>query len=330
MIQIIPGDRTGADNLAEIVDPIRNTVMAAGPDAEINRDSIAPKNRVRVNIRRARVSGDIARIVHCSPGGGEKAGRHWQLFNHWHAVVIRDIVIPYHRKDIALACNAPGVVDRICLAYDLPVQRTQLNKIAIPPKKSMHRRAKNVADHMAEIIYPVGISQSAEIRGPGVLVWPKDRVAGKTFILTRPYDLAQVIDAMGHNMDRPKLRIDVGERRQSKRITRRIPINPPKKASRTDHFCSGHFAVVVEMLGNRGRSGIEVVRETHNGSGICVPKWPLQLKITVGCETDNYRLAVNCQASGCSSTGKQPQISDDNLWWACTIFCRSSRLGICH
>ena len=37
MIQIVPGNGAGADDLAEIVDPVRDTVMAAGPDAQVDR-----------------------------------------------------------------------------------------------------------------------------------------------------------------------------------------------------------------------------------------------------------------------------------------------------
>ena len=64
MIQIIPGDRAGADNLAEIIDSVCNTVMAAGPDAKVDRDAIAPEDRVRVYVGRACITGDIAGIVH--------------------------------------------------------------------------------------------------------------------------------------------------------------------------------------------------------------------------------------------------------------------------
>ena len=64
MIQIIPGDRAGADNLAEIVDPVCNTVMAAGPDAQVDSHPIAPEDRVRVYVRRACIAHNIAGIVH--------------------------------------------------------------------------------------------------------------------------------------------------------------------------------------------------------------------------------------------------------------------------
>jgi hypothetical protein len=67
MIQIIPGDRAGADNLAEIVDPVCNTVMAAGPDAQVDCHSVAPENRMRVYVRRACVAHNIAGIDGACP-----------------------------------------------------------------------------------------------------------------------------------------------------------------------------------------------------------------------------------------------------------------------
>ena len=67
MIQIIPGDRPGADNLAEIVDPIRNTVMATGPDAQIDRHPTAPEDRMRVYVRRACIAYNVAGIDGACP-----------------------------------------------------------------------------------------------------------------------------------------------------------------------------------------------------------------------------------------------------------------------
>src|SRR6478752_7141052 len=78
MIQIIPGDRAGADNLAEIVDPIRNTVVAAGPDTQVDRYLIAPEDRMSVDARRACIAHDIAGIIHSGSRGGEKSGRNRQ------------------------------------------------------------------------------------------------------------------------------------------------------------------------------------------------------------------------------------------------------------
>jgi len=67
MIQIIPGDRAGADNLPEIVDPICNTVMAAGPDAQVDRHPIVPEDRMRVYVRRARIAYNVAGIDGACP-----------------------------------------------------------------------------------------------------------------------------------------------------------------------------------------------------------------------------------------------------------------------
>ena len=64
MIQIVPGNGAGADDLAEIVDPVRNTVMATRPDAEVDRLAVAPEDRMSVDVRRARIAHDIAGIIH--------------------------------------------------------------------------------------------------------------------------------------------------------------------------------------------------------------------------------------------------------------------------
>ena len=67
MIQIIPGDRAAADNLTEIVDPICNTVMAAGPDAQVDGHPVAPEDRMRVYVRRACIAHNVAGIDGASP-----------------------------------------------------------------------------------------------------------------------------------------------------------------------------------------------------------------------------------------------------------------------
>ena len=107
MIQIIPGDRACADNLAEIVDPVFNTVMAAGPDAQVDRNPIAPEDRVRVYVRRARIAHDIAGIIHSGTCSGEKSGRDRQLLDRGRVVGVRDVIFPNDRKDIALTHNEP-------------------------------------------------------------------------------------------------------------------------------------------------------------------------------------------------------------------------------
>src|SRR4030095_10761506 len=113
MIQIIPGDRAGADNLAEIVDPIRNTVMAAGPDAQVDSHPIAPEDPMRVYVRRACVADDIARIVHRGSRGGEKSGWNWQLLDPGR---VRGVIFPNDREDIALTRNEAGIINRARLA----------------------------------------------------------------------------------------------------------------------------------------------------------------------------------------------------------------------
>ena len=101
MIQIVPGDRACADNLAEIVDPVCNTVMAAGPDAQVDSHPTAPEDRMRVYVRKACIAHNIAGIVH-SGCGGEKSGRDRQLLDDGRAAGVRDVIFPNDRKDIAL------------------------------------------------------------------------------------------------------------------------------------------------------------------------------------------------------------------------------------
>ena len=50
MIQIIPSNGAGADDLAEIINPVRDTVVAAWPDAEVDCHAVAPEDRVRVYV----------------------------------------------------------------------------------------------------------------------------------------------------------------------------------------------------------------------------------------------------------------------------------------
>jgi hypothetical protein len=101
MIQIIPGDRAGADNLAEIVDPICNAVMAARPDAQVDRNSIAPEDRMRVYVRRACIAHNIAGIVHSGRCGGE--GPQIDCGRMVGALGVRDAV--KRPEDIALTRN---------------------------------------------------------------------------------------------------------------------------------------------------------------------------------------------------------------------------------
>src|SRR5258705_4231034 len=102
MIQIISGDRPSPDNLAEIIDPICNTVMAAGPDAQIDRHSIAPEDRMRVYVRRACIAHDVAGIVHRGSRGREKSGGSRQLQNPGRAARVPRIIVPNNWKGIGL------------------------------------------------------------------------------------------------------------------------------------------------------------------------------------------------------------------------------------
>ena len=176
MIQIIPSDRAGADNLAEIVDPICNTVMAAWPHAQVDRHSIAPEDRMRVYVRRACIAHDIAGIVHSGSRGGEKSGRNWQLLDPGR---VGGVIFPNDRKDIALARNEAGIINRARLACHLTAQRAEIGHVTAAPKKPMNSRAdRAIADDVAQIIDPIGfavvqgitLTQKAEIHGLRVLV----------------------------------------------------------------------------------------------------------------------------------------------------------------
>ena len=173
MIQIIPGDRAGADNLAEIVDPFRNTVMAAGPDAQVDRDAIAPEDRVRVYVGRARIAHDIAGIVHSGTGGGEKSGRNRQLLDPGRIVGVPDVILPNDRIKNAPTGNDARIINRLGIAY------AEVCHLAIAPKEPVNSRAdRAVANHVGQIVDPIGfavvqgvaLTQEAEIHGLRVLV----------------------------------------------------------------------------------------------------------------------------------------------------------------
>ena len=76
MIQIIPSNGARADDLAEIINPVRDAVVAARPDPEVDRDTIAPENRVRIYVGRARIADNILGVVHRSGYCGEKSERY--------------------------------------------------------------------------------------------------------------------------------------------------------------------------------------------------------------------------------------------------------------
>src|SRR4029077_11294959 len=179
MIQIIPGDRAGADNLAEIVDPVCNTVMAAGPDAQVDSNPIAPEDRMRVYVRRACIAHNIAGIVHSGRRGGEKSGRDRQLLDGGRVVGVRDVIFPNDRKDVALTRYEAGIINRARLTYHLTAQRAQIGHLTAAQNKPMNKRANRaVADDMAQIVDPIGfavvqgdtLAQKAEINGLRVLV----------------------------------------------------------------------------------------------------------------------------------------------------------------
>src|SRR4030095_13244041 len=159
MIEIIPGDCAGPDNLAQIIDAICNTVMAPWPDAQVDRHSIAPENRMRVYVRRACIPHDIARIIHSCGRGREKSGRYRQLPNSGRATGVRGVIFPNDRKDIALTGNEAGIINGACLAYHLTAQRAEVGHLTVAPKKSTNKRAdRAVADDVAQIVDPIGFA----------------------------------------------------------------------------------------------------------------------------------------------------------------------------
>src|SRR5690349_5140890 len=130
--------------------------------------------------------------------------------------------------------------------------------------------------------------------------------------LTCSRKLALTIDAVSLSVKRTVFGINARQRWQHKCVARRIPVNPLIDIIAVN-FSAAHFSALIHMLRNRSASRTEVVREANNLSGICVPKWPLQGEVTIGRQTDNYWLIINREARGCGSTGKQPQVSDDDL-----------------
>src|SRR4051794_24695743 len=112
MIQIVPGDRTSADDLAEVVDTCCNTVVAARPDAQVDRHTIAPEYRMRVYAGRVGVARNVAGIIHRRCLGTEESGRYGQLVDSGGAVRISDIILPNDREKVALANNKTRIIDR--------------------------------------------------------------------------------------------------------------------------------------------------------------------------------------------------------------------------
>src|SRR4030095_6681119 len=138
MIQIISGGRAGPDNLAEIVDLICNTVMAAGPHAQVDRYSIAPEDRMRVYVRGACVAHHSPRFIYSCGRGREKSGRYRQLPNPGRAAGVSGVIFPNDRKDIALTSNETCIVNRLGFAYDLTAKRAEVGHLTVAPKKSMN------------------------------------------------------------------------------------------------------------------------------------------------------------------------------------------------
>src|SRR6476620_4577873 len=129
---------------------------------------------------------------------------------------------------------------------------------------------------------------------------------------TRPRELALTVDAMGLGVKSSIKWVNAGQRWQHECQAGGIPIDALIYIIAIK-LGTAHCSALVYVLGDRGTCWIEVVREADNLSGICVPKWTLQVQVAVGRQTDNYRLAVNRQASRRGPAWKQSQVGYDNL-----------------
>ena len=173
MIQIIPGDGASADDLAEIVDPISNAVMAAGPDAQVDRLAVTPEDRMRVYVRRACIAHDITGIVHSGRNSGEESAGYRQLPHPRYTVGVRDVILPNDRIKNAPTGNNARIINRLGIAY------AEVCHLAIAPKEPVNSRAdRAVANHVGQIADAIGfavvqgdtLTQEAEINGLRVLV----------------------------------------------------------------------------------------------------------------------------------------------------------------
>jgi hypothetical protein len=135
MVQIVSGDRAGADDLAEIVDPIRNAVMAARPDAEVDGLAVAPEDRMGVDVGEPRTR-DIGRIIHRrrlaekNPDG---------IASCWITGVLSDSSrrIPDDRIQVALAGNETLVIDRT--GFGLPLDRSTRRGLSFLPQDGVQK-----------------------------------------------------------------------------------------------------------------------------------------------------------------------------------------------
>src|SRR4029453_1256053 len=118
-----------------------------GPDAQVDRHSIAPEDRMRVYVRRACAAHDIAGIVQSGSGGGEKPDRYRQLPN---PGCVGGVIFPNDRKDIALTRNEAGIVNRARLACYLTVQGAEIGHLTPSQKEPIKKRAdRAIADDVA-------------------------------------------------------------------------------------------------------------------------------------------------------------------------------------
>src|SRR5262245_24260235 len=107
---------------------------------------------------------------------------------------------------------------------------------------------------------------------------------------------------MGLGVKSPVLWVNASQRWQHECQARGIPVDALIHIIAVN-LSAAHFSALIHVLRNRGTSWIKVVREADDNSGICVPKWPLQGKLAVVRQSDNYRLVVYRQAGRRGAAG---------------------------
>src|SRR6185503_9127588 len=211
VIETVGGNGAGADDLAKTIDLGRDAVGSTGPDSEIEGGASAPQNRVRVDIRRARIADNVAGIVDRRRLGGEESRRYRQLLDPRHTARVGDVVCPDDRIEIALAGDDAGVIDCVGFRDDLTAQGANIDQLPVAPQERAIRRT-NLPDahHMSDAIDAVGLAvvdigpltQEPEIGGQYVLVLPDHRVgrAAGGLVLRGAGDLADSVDGVRHDV----------------------------------------------------------------------------------------------------------------------------------
>src|ERR1041385_4790688 len=99
------------------------------------------------------------------------------------------------------------------------------------------------------------------------------------FTCTR--ELALIVDAMRLGVKSSIVWIHAGQRWQHEGLACGIPIDALIDIIAVN-LRPAHFSALIHVFRNRRAGWVEVVGEADNGSGVCIPKWPLQVQVTVG------------------------------------------------